>query len=306
MTHVRRLAASLCVLFASLLLSSGAFAADLKAAMEYVPADAFAVMALDAVAARSSPLVTESMKLLMSDDDARRELGELRTETGFDPLQHIDGLVVAVVDAKDSDDKVVAIGEVTIDEAKVIAFAKKKGTKVETKRGAGGSYYLLDGDTAVAFRGKHVIVSGPVTIERALKKKGPKASLKSALAQNEQRTFFFAVEPNREMKKDLERESKELGTLKLVQGGVDLGSGFDGTLLGKLASAAAARRAADFFNAQLTEAKQSREMQMLGLGQILGKIVIGAKGSDVTVSLALSNDEIRSLMATLRRLLAMG
>jgi hypothetical protein len=306
MTHVRRMAAALFTLVVSLLLSTGAAAADIDAALQYVPSDAFVVVTLRADQARSTVLFTDSIALLMADKDAKREIGDLVKETGFDPAKHVDGLVVAGLDAKDNDDEVVAIGEVSsIDEAKIVAFAQKKGATVETKNGPGGSYYLFDGDTAVAFRGKHVIVSGPETILKALKKKGPKPVLKQALAQSQQRTIAFAVEPNAKMRKQWERENKDLATTKLMHGGIDLQNGVDASVIAKLGGAAAAKKLADFINTAIAEAKQSREVQSLGLAQILGKVVVAAKGADLTASLALSNDEVRSVINTVKRLLAL-
>jgi hypothetical protein len=86
--------------------------------------------------------------------------------------------------------------------------------------------------------------------------------------------------------------------------GANLGQGLDAELMASYANAAGAKKAADFANGKLREARSDRDAQQFGLPILLDALTVQQIGADVTVKLVLASTQLDKLRKKLDALMA--
>lgn len=310
MTPRRNLIRWLAVFAAMLIIPSfggRAEAANLSAALTYVPADAMAVGTVDVSKLQRLPLYKKLQQRFYAEEpEAKKEVDELRQATGFDPFRDIRGLVVALgPDFEQDDDQFVVIAEAKVNEQRMIAYMKKKGATPQLRNDAqiGRWYEIAGGDAALAFRGPHVIFGGVKTFKAAMAKKGASPKIKALLSPYLVKDLGFAALVPSKMKKDARREMAELGDIETVRGGGSLQNGLDLELLAGFNSATSASRLATIANQFLDRARQSPEISSTGLGKYANKLQLNAIGKDIKASIKLTRTEVDELVKLVETLL---
>jgi len=310
MTPRRTLFRWLAILAAMLFIPSlapRAEAANLAAALRYVPGDAMAVGTVDVSKLQRLPLYRKMQQRFYAEEpDAKKEIDELKRATGFDPFRDIKGLVVAVgPDFEQDDEQFVVIAEARVSEPRMIAFMKKKGATPQLRNDArlGRWYELAGGEAGLAFRGPHVIFGGKKTFIAALAKKGPDPKIKKLIAPYLIKDLGFAALVPAELKKNARREMPELGDVETIRGGGSLQNGLDLELFAGFNSATSASKIADIANQFLDRARQSPEVARTGLGKYASKLQLIALGKDIKASIKLTRAEVDELVKLVDTLL---
>ena len=273
-------------------------AADLKGALDYVPKDAVGAMTVDVDGLRPTPLFKKVVgQLVTSDPKAQQKLTELKQKTGFDVLEHVHAVVVAAgAGFPKNDDDLLIIAEAKLDEARLVAFMKKEGAKLTAKSDTLGKYYLFDdGDGAMAFRGKYVVIGGIDIFRRALKKEGPSAQLSAALQPNLKKHLAFALIPNQAMRDQLKKEMPEAAQLKVLSGSAHLQNGLQIQSVATFTTAAPAAKLAKQGNDALSQVKGDEQMKRMGLDGLLDRIKIRADRSDLRLDITLTQADLDKL-----------
>lgn len=300
------------VLMAALLLfvplwTARALAADIDGALAYVPKDSFTVIVANVDQVRTSP-VFEQMRttLFASEPEAKANIEKLKKETGFDVFADIHTIVIALGSSITSDDgDFCAIAEAPANEAKMVAFIKKTGGKIEKKTGPSGKYYLLGSnkDGRMAFRDKFIILCGAKAFDAALAKQGMTPELKTHLDTVNTHDIYAATKTTEAVRQKLENDDKKLAQLDTASAGLSLKSGIDFVAIANFLTAAPAKELAKMANEGLAEAKKAKELQKLGLTTYLNKIGVKAAAKKLTAKLKLTADEVKKLSEILNGLL---
>lgn len=298
------LAAAVCLLIP--LWAATAAAADIKGALQYVPNDAFAVAGVNGDQLRKSPIYQKAVQIALKEPGAKKDLARLRKATGIDVLKDIRSVVVAF-DPKvvRDDDQFLAVIEVPVNQAKVLAFMQQEGAKYATKVGPSGKYYLLGRkqDGAMAFRGKYVIIGSKDVFDKAMRKTGPGFKLSTKLRKVSGKPLFAAGEVPPKLKKKLTREDKNLGQLQSFAAGADLAAGLTLDAFATFATAAAANKLQQMANMGLKEARNQPEVKQLGLASVLNGISITGAGRNLNGKLRISSKDLNQLIDTVTKLI---
>lgn len=281
-------------------------AADTKAALAYVPADAVGVMTIDVDGLRTTPYFQKVVaKLVDADPHVRKKLGELKQHTGFDLIQHVHGVVLAAGPAfPGDDDDFVLIAEAKIDEARLIAFMQKEGAKLAVKNDASGKHYAFDnGKGAIAFRGKHVIVGGTAIFKRALEKKGPSPKLAAALTPHLSKHVAFVFQPNAATRAELRKEMPDFEQLELLSGGALLKNGFTLNAVATFTTAAPPAKIAKEANEGLAQVRQDKQAKQMGLDTLISRVKVSAVRTDLRVDVSLTQADLDKLEKLLDQLM---
>jgi hypothetical protein len=293
------------VLLAALLLwlplfTTSALAADVDGALAYVPTDSFGVVVAKLDKLSTSPLIAQAKQLMFTENPkAKENLDKLAKATGFDPFRDAKTLAVAVgPDVFKNDDHFVAVIEAKIDEARLIAFVKKEGGKMQPKTGASGKYYEIGkrGDGRIAFRGNFVIVGAGSPFDKALLKQGIAPGLRAQLKPHEGQEIFAAINVIAEAQMEIAREQKELADLKAAAGGLSISPGLDLSLIAEFASSKAPTMLAKLANDGLDEVGKSREVKRMGVANMLAKVKVRAAGNKLIGDLKLSEADVKKLI----------
>jgi len=282
-----------------------AAAGDVKGALRYVPSNAFAVVGVDGDQVKKSVLYKKAVEIALKERGAKRELEKLRKATGINLLRDIRSLVVAFdPQVLQDEDKFLAVVEVPVNQAKVLAFMRQEGATVEQRHGMGGTYYLLGRkqDGALAFRGKFIVVGARDVFERGMKKTGPGFKLAAQLRKVSSRALFAAADTPKSLQKKLAREDKNLGQLQALAAGADVSLGLKLDAFAQMATAAAARELEKMATMGLNQARKQPEVQQFGLGKVLNGITITAQGRELSGKLRLSSADLRNLIDTVTKL----
>jgi len=287
-------------------IASQAEAANLAAAMRYVPADAMGMGTLDVSKLQRLPLYKKLQQRFYAEEpDAKKEVDALRKATGFDPFRDVRGLVVAVgPDFEKDDDQFVVIAEARVSEPRMVAYIKKKGGELKVHNDRLGRWYeLAGGEAGLAFRGPHVILGGMKTFKAAMAKKGPPAKLKQLISPYLVKDLGFAAVIPASVKRDARREMSELGDIETVRGGGSLQNGLDLELLAGFDKATSASTLANLANQFLDRARQSPEAAQTGLGKFANKLQLIAIGKEIKASIKLTRTELDELVKLIESLM---
>jgi hypothetical protein len=283
-----------------------AAAADIKGALKYVPSDAFAVVGVNGDRVKHSVIYKKALEIALKERGAKRELDKIRKATGINVLKDIRSLVIAF-DPKviQDDDKFLAVVEVPVNQAKVLAFMKREGAKLQTRQGMGGQYYLLgrQQDGALAFRGKFIVVGDREVFERGMKKTGPGFKLAAQLRKVSSRALFVAVDPPKKVRQKLAKEDKNLGQLQALAAGAEVSPGLKLDAFAQLATAGAASQLEQMATGGLNQARNQREVKQFGLDSLLNGITITSQGRELTAKLRLSSADLQQLIDTAIKLI---
>ncbi|MCA9623670.1 MAG: hypothetical protein KC731_31830 [Myxococcales bacterium] len=306
-----RLTSLFIALAALLFVSSTASASpgDVSDALAHVPSDSFAVLTADLDSVKTTAIFDKIKQTFLKEEkDAKKELAELKKATGFDPWRDVHAAVLAFPpEFLKNDDNFVAVIRADVDEAKVLAYMKSKGGKVEQKQSkSGGNYYLL-GDRkkgAMAFRGKLVFVAGAQVIERALASRTAPAPLRRVLGKFEKSDIGLAIRAIPELTKKLKKEDPMLADAKDLAAGLDLAAG--GLALEAVASfsnTSTPKKIADLANDGLKKGQADKSVKEMGFDTLLGKIKVEARGTKLEGNASLTKSEVDRVMKTLEKLL---
>jgi hypothetical protein len=281
--------------------------ADVAGALAYVPKDAISVVTADLEAVKQSKLFAFGKAAFLSEEkSAKKKIAELKKATGFDVWRDVHAAVVTFGPefAKD-DDQFAIIAHTTISEKKVVAFAKKKGGKLELKQGPSGPFYLLGKrkEGAIAFRGNIVILAGAKFMPKVLKKQGMGAKLKGLISKYKSRNIAAAVNVTPALAKQLKREDKALGEVTSAAAGLDIRSGAALNAEAKFKNAKTPKKIANMANQGLAELKADKSVKKMGIGSMLHKVKLSAVGPTLKGSIKLSQSDLNKLEKLLKNFL---
>lgn len=303
---IRRVLMAALLLFVPLF-GSSAWAADVDGALAYVPKDSFTVIVADMEQVKKSPIFEMAKQMLFDNEPkAKENIDKLKREAGFDVFNDVKALVVGLGDnVTRDDDDFVAIAEATVNEAKMVAFIKKQGGKLEKKRGAQGDYYVLGSDKKgrMAFRGKFVILGGQKAFDAAIQKQGVSPALKTQLDSVKKYDIYAASLTNQSVREKLGKDDAQLGQVEKASAGLNVVNGLELMAVAEFLTAAPAQDLAKQANQGLSEAKKARELQRMGLTKYLQKITVKAVGRKLTATVKLTADDVKQLSALLKDML---
>jgi hypothetical protein len=289
---------ALFVLF-SLLIPAPAWAGDVAGALSFVPSDAFAVLGGHVERLRRSPHADRLLKELLDGEEAKLE--ELKKQTGFDLRRDVRAALIAVrPKAGGRGEHSVVIAEAAIEEAKLVAFLRRQGKKVEARKGPGGTFYRTGSNDALALRGGFVIAGDEPAVRAALSKRGPSPELTQLLKSVQQRDLFFAARPTAEQRRELARDKPELAEMRSLRGGADVGTSLRADAVLEVASPEAARRLHRQAQAALAVIGMTPEAR--DFSDILNALTIEASGREVRARLQLSQAQLKRLLDLLAAL----
>ncbi|MEM1031266.1 MAG: hypothetical protein AAF928_05065 [Myxococcota bacterium] len=293
----------LAVLLAPTVAPTPASAANLTAALAYVPRQAIAVGTVDVDRLRRVPLFKAQLDdLFLQVPDAKRERDALQKATGFDPVRDLHGVVGALGPNFERDDSdFVAIAQARINEKRLVAYLKTKGADVREVRGRSGRHYLLDEGLALAFRGPLVLAGGKDMVLSALTRKGADPKLKKLLSPFVLKDLAFAALVPERLRRDARREMAELGALENVRGGIDLQRGLDLDVRAGFTDPTSARAVGRTANMFLDRLRQ--ETSGGGFGKFARKLRVQTTGVDLRATLQLSRAEVEELVGLLEALM---
>ncbi len=286
---------------------TSAWAGDVDGALAYVPQTSFTVIVAKMDRVKKSPIFEQAKQMLFANEPkAKENIDKLKRETGFDVFADVEVLVVALGEnITHDDDDFVAIVETKVNEAKLVAFIKKEGGKLEKKNDAAGGHYVLGSDkkSRMAFRDKFVIIGGQKAFDAAMKKQGMAAGLKARLDSVKSYDVYAAALTNPALRDKLGKEDPQLGQVDKASAGINLVSGLDVLAVVEFMTAAPAQELAKQANQGLAEAKKARELQRMGLTRYLEKITVKAAGRKLSATLRLSAADVKKLGELLKDLL---
>lgn len=272
-----------------------------EAPLQFAAPDTMAIVHLDLDRLRKSPLFKVLQTMAQKDSKAKRRLEEVKKELGFDPWKDVAGVTLFLgPTASENQRDVVAVLEGRYQEGRVLKFLEKQEEKApEEWQGKGGKFYRFDrGRTNIAFRGKHILIGGPV--ERANTKHDPNAALATVRAPVEKSMLWLAVATNVAARGQLKMlGASELETLAL---GFDAPDGAKLDLRSHFSDPAAAAKLAAELRAAIDEASRDKTVQTLRLGEILKVLSVKNTGGDLDLSLSLTKAQASGLLEALQGL----
>jgi hypothetical protein len=284
-----------------------AWAGDVQGALAYVPTDSIAVVGADVDKVRASPLFAPLYQEFLKESGARKKLTEIATHTGVNIQRDIHGIVAAFPPTfPQDDDEFVIIVEAKVNEARLIAYAKKEGAEIQRKDSPAGPYYALDGgDGAMAFRGNFVIIGGQKTFQKALRAaKGRSAKTHGKLAARLALVSNHDVFGVADLPQKLRQESKGVlpggGEVRAAMATIDLRRGVLVNAKTTTNSAKTASQIADMAQAFIDESRRDPSLKKQGLDGYLSLLKVQASGADIEAKLSLTNSQVRRLVGLLK------
>ena len=291
-----------------ILLPLRAWAGDVEGALAYVPSDSIAVVGADVDKVRASPLFAPLYEEFLNESGARKKLAEIATHTGVNVRRDIHAIVAAFPPTfPQDDDEFVIIVEAKVNEARLVAFAKKEGAKIQRKDSPAGPYYALDGgDGAMAFRSNYVIIGGRNTFQKALRaaqgrsaKTHGKLAARLALVGN-QAAFGVADVPPK-----LRQESKGVlpggGEVRALVATIDVSQGVKINARATTNSPKTASQIASMAQAFIDESGRDPSLKKQGLDGYLSLLKVQAAGADLEAKLSLTNTKVRRLIGLIKK-----
>ncbi|HHH11430.1 MAG TPA: hypothetical protein ENK23_05080, partial [Sorangium sp.] len=287
--------------------SASARAADVSASFQYLPDKAIAVAGVHGDKVRHSSLYKTFLRLVTQRREVERGLAEFERATGFDATKDVRSLVLGVADSFTSNsDNFVLVADAKLDEAKVLAFMRKKGAQFKTLRTRTGVHHLLGRkqDGFLAFRGRHIILGGVEQLgvlagagHRGMTaRRGPQRSMSRALVRLKKRPLFLVVEPNAALKKRLAHTHEDFGKLTTFSVGLDVTGGAKLDMAARFASAASAANIHDLATGALKRVSNSRQSKRMGFAAIVKSVRLSKHGPTLRGSLRLTQKQLDNLL----------
>ncbi|MBW2524174.1 MAG: hypothetical protein JRI23_08360 [Deltaproteobacteria bacterium] len=286
-----------------------AWAGDVQGALAYVPSDSIAVVGADVDKVRSSPLYASTFETFLKESGAKKKVAELAARTGLDVRRHIHAVVAAFPPTfPQDDDEFVIIAEAKVNEARLVAFAKKEGAEIQRRDSPLGPYYALDGgDGALAFRGKFVILGGQKTFQKALRAaRGQSAKTHGKLAPRlglvSQHDVFGVADLPPKVRQEARGVLPGGGEVRAVSATIDVQKGVQVHAKATTDSAKTASQIAAMVQAFLDESGKDPELKKQGLDGYLSLLSVQAAGADLEASLVLTNTQLQRLIGMLKNM----
>ncbi|HWM85838.1 MAG TPA: hypothetical protein VNO33_08365 [Kofleriaceae bacterium] len=142
-----------------------------KAALARLPFDTALVASVHVAAAARTPVGARLLAALEQRGDFRRAAAELRSKVGFDYRRDIEQLWLAMPPgALDGEPRVAFIARLSIDQARFLAWLRKRSGRRLSQRKLGPITYHVVGDIAWAMLDpKHLLLAHAVHIEEVLR-----------------------------------------------------------------------------------------------------------------------------------------
>ncbi|MBM4375641.1 MAG: hypothetical protein FJ095_11200 [Deltaproteobacteria bacterium] len=270
-------------------------------ALQYATADSLGVFHVDVDRLRKSPVFKEVQASMLKRPDAKRELDELKKQLGVDPWKDLSGFTVILGPTATKNQRdVVFVLEGKYSEKRVLDFIQKHDKAApEAVEGKTGKYYRFDGGRMnIAFRGKYVLIGGP--IERAMATNDPKAALADVRRPVEKNPVWLAVRTNPDARGQLGMlGASDLETLAL---GIDVSEGAKVHLHGRFSNPSQAANLATEIRGAIDGASKDKTVQQLGLVELMKSIEVRDVGPDLDLSLSLDKSQAGALIQTLQGL----
>lgn len=297
-------------------------------ALSWFPSETQIVLAIDFARLRASPLWGRLAPLVSANPADKAQLDELTRRTGFDPLQQIDGLVVAFPEeARDGGGMGLVLRGHGFDETKLVAYVRdqvaKQGDDLFSFRRAGRTLWATRKQPTMAafFADDRTLVLGAGGWAEKMAERGQVTGTSpgpSGAESNPELVHLveragvnnpvwavaivpaatraaLAADPNL---------ASGAGVNRLALG-VGLGTG----LQAKLAADLATREQAQAMATQVTDAvraaKQSPQVLLMGVGPYLDGVTARANGVSAEVMVNLTTPQVNDSIERLRAFLTL-
>jgi hypothetical protein len=270
-------------------------------ALQYATADALGVLHFDVDRLRKTPVFKEIQASTLKQPAAKRELDELKKQLGVDPWKDLSGLTLILGPTATKNQRdVVLVLEGKYSEKRVLDLIQKQNKEApEAAEGKSGKYYRFDrGRTNIAFRGKYLLIGGP--LERAMATNDPKAALADVRRPVEKAPVWLAVRTNADARSQLGMlGASDLETLAL---GIDVSDGAKVQVHGHFSSPTQAANLAKELRSAIDGATNDKTVQQLGLVELMKSLAVRDVGPDLDLSLSLNKNQAGALIQTLQSL----
>lgn len=287
-----------------------------------VPRETAGVFMLNVKQARSSRLWQRLMEQREKDPAAKKEYQDFIAKCGFDPLQEIDSLFLALPEnAQESREYAVLLrGRYRPDQIPTCAqrISQDSGKPLTESEYNGVKLWSLQNPgPAVAVLGKRAVaIAGPAWIRRIIDLHTGKATPDTSARDNQNllslfnrtRTgdaFFWAGRTSAAMQERLRNWPMigAAGSLQSTSGSVDIAKGLAIHADLDLASDLDATTVTSMANQQLAALKQDGRVQMFGLSSYLETVHFGNKKNTVVFDLRMTDQQLDDLITRLSGIL---
>lgn len=287
-----------------------------------VPRETAGVFMLNVKQARGARVWQRLMELREKDATAKKEYQEFIGKCGFDPLQQIDSLFLALPEnAQESREYAVLLrGHYAPDQVASCAqrIAQESGKPLaESEYGGIKLWSLKEQGAALAILGKRAVaIAGPAWIRRIIDLHSNKASADTSARDNQQlltlfnrtRTgdaFFWAGRTSAAMQERLRSFGPlgAAGSMQSTSGSVDIAKGLSVHADLDLANDLDATTITSMANQQLAALKQDGRVQMFGLSSYLDTIRFANSKNTVAFDLRMTDQQLDDLITRLSGIL---
>lgn len=292
-----------------LLASGTAHAGNGKDALKLMPRDTTVVLSLDTRDLTRSKLAKDSFAALSQGSDVSDMRSKMQA-AGIDFEKDIDTVVVSVAGDPDKADRILLFMEGRFDQKQMLKSLKAEGKTFANAKHNGAEYFIIDGDSEVAFVGKYFVAApkGGITgvLDRARgtgKTAAQNRSLKRlARSSHSKKDIWMAMVLTASMRKEIASEAGG-HSINTVVIGMDMKNDLDvamrlGTSDGKAASALAAA-----FRAAVAEMAKEPSLSIVGLGTAFKNMTIKSTGTNVDVSISVSANSVQQMLSIVQNVL---
>ncbi len=287
-----------------------AFADDGTAALDFIPKDTMMVISMDVDGMRGSDMFKQFMSAAMSDPDTKKDLDLLKAATGFDAEKDISSIVIAVPPDVEKTENFLVIAKAKVDEAKVMAYAKKEGGEFKEMSHEGVTWYEIDNEGGIAFMGPHIVLGTTAALKAAIATK--KGSMKNASkgsvgpmlkAVDTKADVWFAMAIPEILRKQMGAADPMAGEIQSAHASMDLATGLALKITVNATTAEIANQLVEVGNAGLQGVGADPSMKQMGLDAALTKLVLKADGKAIKVGLNLTKAELAKIEQALAPML---
>jgi hypothetical protein len=293
------------------------------------------VVSLDLSKIRGTPNAAKLAELAAQSQADRDELQQLEQRTGFDPVRHIDSLVVAFPEEarRRGELGLVIRSAQKLDQTRLIAYARDQlQKKSRGERGGqpddlqastrgrftlwsatsdpGTAGFFVDDRTFVLGAGgwatQMADLAGGASPGDSAETNLELVQLSERVAANHPLWAAAIVPPETRQMLAAEGGFKSAASVERMAAGVELGRGLDALLFADLSSKAEAQALAKRTTDFLREGKRNAEVLMLGLGPQLDGITSKATGNVFQLQVTLTQEQTSDLLGRAAAYLALA
>jgi len=254
------------------------------------------------------------MTAVMAEKEAKDGLKMLKDSTGFDPEKDISTILIAVPPDVEKSENFLFVAKATVDEAKLIAYAKSEGAKLTEQTHEKVKYYEIDGEGGMAFVDGYILVAPKAAMKAAIETyKGKGTALKknkdfSALVKtvDTSANIWVAATLPAEIRKEMAKENPMAGDIEKVHASLDFVSGLKLRLSLLTASADTAKQLVELANAGIQGAGSDPSVKAMGFEPVIKGMKIAANGNDIEVSLDINETDLAAIKQTIQNMIQGG